>query len=161
LKQLNRPRTFSSFFSPAKFASFTLMSYIPSPPQCRLFSDRHGHDATPYHSSFPLNQDDIATSTSSSGSASSRRLPSQLETVELNPHHHSRPSSPDRPTLTLYCYKNNLNIDHSPYHSITSSFYLLSNHSITLVELHPSPSFPFIIVSYPQSLHIITHTLMK
>jgi hypothetical protein len=76
-----------------------------SPLQCRLSSSRCRHIAAPCYSSFTLNQDELAASTSSYDKASSCRFPSRADTEALNPHHHSRPSFLDRPTLTLHCYK--------------------------------------------------------
>jgi hypothetical protein len=77
-----------------------------SPPRCRLSSDRRRHTVAPCHTSFPLSQDELATSTSSFGNALSCRLPSLVETEALNHHHCHRLSSPDLPTLTLHWYKN-------------------------------------------------------
>jgi hypothetical protein len=76
-----------------------------SPPYYHLSSDRHRHAAVPCHASFPLSQDELAASTSSSDNNSSHRLPSLVKTEALNPHHHRRPPSPDRPTPTLHYYK--------------------------------------------------------
>jgi hypothetical protein len=59
----------------------------------------------PYHASFSLSQYELAIFASSSANASSRRLPSRVETEVLNSHYRLWPPSPDRPTLILYCYK--------------------------------------------------------
>jgi hypothetical protein len=76
-----------------------------SPPRCHLSSGRRRHASAPCHASFPLSQDDLVASVSSSGNALSHRLPSQTETEALNPHHRRRLLSLDRPTPTLHCYK--------------------------------------------------------
>jgi hypothetical protein len=76
-----------------------------SPLRCRLSSGRRRHTAAPCHVSFPLNQDKLTTSTSSSDNVLSHCLPSQAETKVLNSHHHRRPPSPDRLTPTLHYYK--------------------------------------------------------
>jgi hypothetical protein len=60
---------------------------------------------TSCHTSFPLSQDELAASASSSGNTLSHRLPSRAETKALNLHHHLRSPSPDRSTPTLRCYK--------------------------------------------------------
>jgi hypothetical protein len=78
--------------------------------RCHLSSDRHHHAAVICHSSFSLNQNEFADSTSSSGNASSRYLVSRAEIEALNPHHHHRPPSSDRPTSTLYSYKKIISI---------------------------------------------------
>jgi hypothetical protein len=75
------------------------------PPQCHLYSNWCHHTVAPYHVSLPLNQDELVASALSFGNTSSRRLTSWAETEALNPHHHSRPLSPDRLTLTLHYYK--------------------------------------------------------
>jgi hypothetical protein len=76
-----------------------------SPPRCHLSSSWHCHDVVLYHTSFLLNQDEIAASALSFSNAVSRRLPSRTETEALNLHHCHRLPSSDRPTPTLYCYK--------------------------------------------------------
>jgi hypothetical protein len=81
-----------------------------SPPQCRLSSGQRHHATVPYHTSFPLRQDELDASTSSFDNASSCRLPSQVEINVLYLHHHRRPSFPDRPTLILYCYRKVISI---------------------------------------------------
>jgi hypothetical protein len=63
------------------------------------------HTTVLCHASFPWSHDELTTSTSSSGNAPSYRLPSRAKIKPLNPHHRHRPPSPDRPTLTLHCYK--------------------------------------------------------
>jgi hypothetical protein len=73
------------------------------PSRCHLSSDWRHHATTPCHTSFPLIQDELIASTSSSSNASSSRLPSRAETKVLNLHHRRRPS-PDRLTPTLHCY---------------------------------------------------------
>jgi hypothetical protein len=62
------------------------------------------------HTSFPLNQDEFTTSTSTYENASSRRLPSWAKIEALNLHHSHWPSFPDRPTPTLHCYKKDISI---------------------------------------------------
>jgi hypothetical protein len=59
----------------------------------------------PGHASFPLSQDDLAASPSSSGNALSYHLPSQAETKALNLHHRHRLPSLDHLIPTLYYYK--------------------------------------------------------
>jgi hypothetical protein len=76
-----------------------------SPPQCRLSFDRRRHAAALCHASFSLNQDELAASASFSGNTLSCRLLSRAEIEALNSQHCRRLPSPDRPTLTLYCYK--------------------------------------------------------
>jgi hypothetical protein len=71
----------------------------------RLASDRCRHAVVPFHASFPWNQDELATSTSSFSNASSHCLPSQAKTEVLNPYQHHRPPSSDRLTPTLHLYK--------------------------------------------------------
>jgi hypothetical protein len=95
-------------FGLIRFASAQLISSPPfllpgaaSPPV---------NVAVPCHASFPLNQDELAASSSSSGNASSRRLASRAKIEVLNLHHHNRPPSLDRPTLTLHCYKKIISI---------------------------------------------------
>jgi hypothetical protein len=152
---------FLYFFYSIRFTSAQLASSPPFP----LFGvashpvDIATHIA-PCHVSFPLNQDDIADSVSSFDNASSSRLSSRTET--LNPYYHNMTLFLYRPTLILHCYKkDHLNIDHSPHHSITSLFYLLPSKSTTSSKLHPSLSFPFIIISRPSSLHIMAPTLIN
>jgi hypothetical protein len=79
--------------------------YSLSAPRYRLSSGRCRHAAASCHASFPLSQDELTVSASSSGNALSRCLPSRGETEELNLHHRRRLPSPDRPTSTLHCYK--------------------------------------------------------
>jgi hypothetical protein len=81
-----------------------------SPPRCRLSFGRCCHAVTPCHASFPLSQDELAVSTSSSGNALSRRLPSQVKTEALNLHHRRRLPSSDCPTPILHCYKKIISI---------------------------------------------------
>jgi hypothetical protein len=76
-----------------------------SPPQCRLSSGWRRHAAVSCHAFFSWSQDNLTASASSSGNASSHRLPSWVEIEALNPHHCHRPPSLDRLTPTLYCYK--------------------------------------------------------
>jgi hypothetical protein len=76
-----------------------------SPLRCCLSTVRHLHAAASCHASFPLNQDELVASTSSSDNALSLRLFSRVETEAFNSHHHSRPPSLDRPTPILHCYK--------------------------------------------------------
>jgi hypothetical protein len=112
-----------------------------SSPRCHHSSSQHCHVPAPCHTSFPLNQDELAISTLSSGNASSRRLPSWAETEILHPHHHSRPPFRDRLIFILHCYKN-----------IISIFYLLPSKSIM---------FSFTVVTDPSYQHIITPMLMN
>jgi hypothetical protein len=60
---------------------------------------------TPYHASFSLSQYELTIFASSSGNASSRRLPSWVKIAVLNSHYRLWPPSPDCPTLILHCYK--------------------------------------------------------
>jgi hypothetical protein len=73
------------------------------PLRCRLSFDRRRHAAASCHASLPLSQDEITTSTSSFGNASSRPLPSQAEIETLNLHHRRRlPFQTSRlPTFTV------------------------------------------------------------
>jgi hypothetical protein len=77
------------------------------PLQCRLSSNWHHHATAPCHASFLWNQDEFATSNSSSDNTSSCRLSSRAETEAMNLHHRRWPPSPDSPTSTptLYYYK--------------------------------------------------------
>jgi hypothetical protein len=77
-----------------------------SPLQCHLSFGRCCHAAASCHASFPWSLDELVASTSSFSNASSCRLPSRVETEALNPHHRRWPPAPNRPTLTLHCYKN-------------------------------------------------------
>jgi hypothetical protein len=93
-------------FWPSKIrASWTSIISSLSPAWCRISSGRCHHATAPCHPSFPLNQDELDVSSSSSSNPSSCRLPSQAKTEALNPHHHNKPPSSDYPTPTLYCYK--------------------------------------------------------
>jgi hypothetical protein len=80
---------------------------ISSPfcPRCQLSCGRRCHATAPCHAFFPWSQNELIAFTSSSGNASSCRLPSQAETETLNLYHHRRSPSPDRLTHTLHCYK--------------------------------------------------------
>jgi hypothetical protein len=82
----------------------TIVSSL-SPFLCRLSSVWCRHTATPCHASFTWSQHELAASASSFSNASSRHLSSRAETEALNPYHRPRPSSPDRLTPTLHCYK--------------------------------------------------------
>jgi hypothetical protein len=62
------------------------------------------------------------------------------------------------PSTAIKCH---LNIDHSPYHSITSSFYFLSSQSTTSSELHLPSLFHFTTVPCLASLHTMTPTMTK
>jgi hypothetical protein len=75
------------------------------PPRCCLSSDWCCHAVAPCHISFPWSQDKLAASASSSGNTLSHRLPSRVQTEELNLHHHHYPPSLDHPTSTLHYYK--------------------------------------------------------
>jgi hypothetical protein len=88
-------------FSPTSVISSSL-----SPPRCPLSSIGRCDTATLFHASFPLTQDELDASASSSCNALSRRLTSRVEIEALNLHHHCRLPSPDRSTPTLHCYKN-------------------------------------------------------
>jgi hypothetical protein len=93
-----------------------------STPRCRFSPGQRCHAAVLCHSSFPWSQDELAASTSSSGNATSHRLPSQAKTKALNLHHHYRPPSPATtikrssyrwaPSTTI---KSHLIIGHSPH----------------------------------------------
>jgi hypothetical protein len=63
-----------------------------------------------YPASFPWSQNELAVSASSSSNVLSCRLPSQVKTKALNPHHRHKPPSPDRVTLTLHYYKKIISI---------------------------------------------------
>jgi hypothetical protein len=144
---LNRPRGFSSFFGPVRFTSAQLASSHPfSLPMCCLSS------ATPCHTSFPLNQDELAVSALSSDNASSHHFPSRAETEVLNPYHCRRLPSQTTQLSPSIAIKDYLNLDHSPHHSITSLFCLQISQSTTPSEIHSSTSFPFTIVSRSSSL---------
>jgi hypothetical protein len=75
------------------------------PPQCRLSPGRCRYAVTPCHTSFAWSQNEFSVYASSFGKALSRRLPSRAKIEALDPHHHRRSPSLDRPTHTLYCYK--------------------------------------------------------
>jgi hypothetical protein len=94
------------YFHPSKIriSPISTVSSL-SPPRCHLSSDRCHHATASCHTFFPLSQDELVTSTSSSGNASSRCLPSRAETEALNLHHCRRLPSPDYPTPTLHYYK--------------------------------------------------------
>jgi hypothetical protein len=81
-----------------------------SPPQCHLSSGQCRHATVPYHTSFPLRQDELDASTSSFDNASSYRLPSRVKINVLYLHHHRRPSFSDRPTLIFYYYRKVISI---------------------------------------------------
>jgi hypothetical protein len=65
----------------------------------------YSHAVTSCHASFPLSQEELAASVSSSGNTSSRRFQSRAEIEALNPHHRCRLSSLNCPTLNIHCYK--------------------------------------------------------
>jgi hypothetical protein len=96
---------FLLFFGLVKFVSARLASSPSSPPQCCLSSDRRRHVTASCHNSVSWSQDEVVASASSSGNASSCRLPSQAKIEALNPHHRRWPPSPDCPTHTLHCYR--------------------------------------------------------
>jgi hypothetical protein len=103
LYQLNQLCEFSLFFDLVRFASIQpalsppfLLPGVTSPPVDLVML---------HHASFPWSQDQLTNYTSSFGNASSRRLPSWVKIEALNLHHHRQPPSPNRPTLTLHCYK--------------------------------------------------------
>jgi hypothetical protein len=73
-----------------------------SPPLSRLSSGRCRHATAPCHASFPLSQDELATSASSSDNALSRHLPSGTKIKAWNPHHHRRLPSPDHSRLPSF-----------------------------------------------------------
>jgi hypothetical protein len=75
------------------------------PAWCHLSSSRYCHIIVSCHTSFPWIQAKLVSSASSSDITLSRHLPSRAKTEALNPHHHRRPPSLDRLTLTLHCYK--------------------------------------------------------
>jgi hypothetical protein len=97
------------------------------PPRCHLSSGRRHHAVMLCHASFPLSQDELADSALSSGNALSRRPPpSRDETEALNPHHHLRPLSLDRPILTLHYYKKIISILIT-LHTTQSCLYFISS----------------------------------
>jgi hypothetical protein len=98
---------FFSFFRPneIRVSSIGAVSSL-FPLRCRLSSDRCHYVTASCHASFPWSQNELAISASSSGNASSRRLPCRAEIEALNLHHRRCPPSLDRPTPTLHCYKN-------------------------------------------------------
>jgi hypothetical protein len=92
--------------SPSNYISWIdHMYFLYFSLRCRLSSDRRHHTVTPDHASFPLRQDELTASTSSSSNALSRCLPSRAKIEALNSHYHCRLPSSDRPTLTLHYYK--------------------------------------------------------
>jgi hypothetical protein len=76
-----------------------------SPPRCCLSSGWRHHTVVPCHTFFPLSQDELDASASSSCNPFSRRISSRAKTEVLNPYHHHRLPSPDRLTPTLHYYK--------------------------------------------------------
>jgi hypothetical protein len=85
------------FFDPVRFSSAqTGIIYSLSPLRC--------------HTSFPLCQDERATSASSFSNALSRRLPPRTKIKVLNLYHYHRLPYSDRPTHTLYYSKNVISI---------------------------------------------------
>jgi hypothetical protein len=118
--------------------------------RCRLSSGWRRQAATPCHTSFPSSQDELTTSASSSGDASSRHLPSRAETEVLNLHHRHWPPSSAIKKSSQPC--------HSPHHSIVSPFYLLPSQSIMPSELHTPPLFPFTVILCPSSLNTMIPT---
>jgi hypothetical protein len=86
---------------------FSLTSIVCSlsPLGCRLSSDRCCHAVIPFHTFFPLSQDELTASASTFDNALSCCLPFWVETEALNPHHRRRLSSPDSLTLIIYYYK--------------------------------------------------------
>jgi hypothetical protein len=107
LYQLNRSRGFFFIFWYIKIRASPIgvVSSL-SPPRWRLSSGRHHHTVAPCHTSFPLSQDELSTSASSSSNDLSRHLPSRVKTEALNPHHRCRLPSSNLSTPTLHCYKN-------------------------------------------------------
>jgi hypothetical protein len=102
---------FLFIFQPSKIhVSPTGVVSCLSPPRCHLSSDQRRHATTPYHSSFPLSQDELTASASSSDNALSHCLPSRAKTKTLNPQHHRRLLSLNRPTHTIHCYKKIISI---------------------------------------------------
>jgi hypothetical protein len=81
-----------------------------SPLRCRLSSGRRRHVAASCHACFPLSQDELAVSSSSSVNGSSYHLLSQVKTEALNPHRRRRAPSSYSPTLTIHGYKNIISI---------------------------------------------------
>jgi hypothetical protein len=96
---------FLHFLSSKICISPTVVVSSISPPRCHLSSGRRRHAPVPCHASFPSSQDELDISNSSFGNVSSCRLPSQAETEALNPYHHHRLPSSNRPTSTIHCYK--------------------------------------------------------
>jgi hypothetical protein len=91
-------------FSKIRISPTDIVSSI-FPLWCRLSSGPRRYVATPCHAFFPWRQDELTVFVSSSGNASSYRLPSWAKTEALNPHHRRRPPSPDSSTLILHWYK--------------------------------------------------------
>jgi hypothetical protein len=96
---------FLHFLSSRICISPTVVVSSISPPRCHLSSGRRRHAPVPCHASFPSSQDELDISNSSFGNVSSCRLTSQAETEALNPYHHHRLPSSNRPTSTIHCYK--------------------------------------------------------
>jgi hypothetical protein len=96
---------FTFWLSKTRVSSTSVISSL-SPTWCCLSSSRRHHTAAPCHASFPWSQDELAASGSCSGNTLSSCLPSRAKTKPLNLHHCHRSPSLDRPTPTLYCYKN-------------------------------------------------------
>jgi hypothetical protein len=108
---LNRPRRFSLFFGPVRFTSAQLVLSRPFPfPDVASPPIDIVTRVVPCHASFPLSQDELVVSASSSSNALSCWLPSQTETKALNLHHRRRLPSSDRSTPILHCYKKIISI---------------------------------------------------
>jgi hypothetical protein len=58
--------------------------------------------------------------------------------------------------LLFTAIKNHLNINHSPHHSTTSSFYLLHSQTTTPSKLYSPPLFPLTVVLHQSSLRVMT-----
>jgi hypothetical protein len=100
---------FIFLFSKIRASPTNVVSSLSS-NRCQLSFNRRRHATVSCHASFPLNQDDLASSASSSDNVSSCRLTSWAETEALNSQHRHKPPSVDRPTHTLYCYKKGISI---------------------------------------------------
>jgi hypothetical protein len=78
-------------FQPSKIrVSPTSIVFSLFSPWCYLSSDRCSHTTAPCHASFPLRQDELVDSASSSDNVSSHCLPSRAETEALNLQHRCR-----------------------------------------------------------------------
>jgi hypothetical protein len=129
--------------------------------RCCLSSSQRRHAVIPCHASFPLSQDELTASASSSDNVLSHRLPSQAKIKVLNPQHCRSLSSPDYPTRTINCYKKIIStFDTLP---LLNYVFILSSpsQSATQSEFQPLSLFPFTAVSRSSSLDTMTPTVMN